>query len=259
MKIAYCISGQMRNFDHPVVVKRLKKYILDPLQPDVFIDTWDDQRGSSYYSIHNNLWVPQNPNEPPDIDKVKEIFNPTVLQTENFAEWKSNLKNPLYLKCPQMKQNSAILFYKMWRANKLKSDYEKEHGFKYDVVIKSRADIIFFRTLKEEWLNGKFWTNNNGPIMHDVFLTGNSDIMDTASDLWNHLPFYFASVNSAPPMLTNWCRDKGLKWNAFPQNELLEVYRTDADLKNPALIEYFKRHQPDKLQDWYDYLKKEDL
>ena len=258
MKIAYCISGQMRNFDHDIVIKKLNKYILEPLQPDVFIDTWDDHRGGSYYSIHNNLPIPQNPDEPVLVDSIKKIYDPVVLKTENYKDWESKiLKNQVFANAPQMQFNAAPMFYKMWSVNKTKSNYEKEHGFKYDIVIRSRADIIFFRSLKQEWLNGELWTNNNGNIMHDVFLTANSDTMDKVVRIWQMLSLYFINYNSPPPMLTKWCKDNVLKWNAFPQNELLEVYRTDDDLRNPAWIEYLKKHQPDKLQDWNDFLENE--
>lgn len=40
MKIALCISGQMRTFER--AYPSIKRHILDPLSPDVFIHTWSD-------------------------------------------------------------------------------------------------------------------------------------------------------------------------------------------------------------------------
>ncbi|MBY6059423.1 hypothetical protein [Leisingera daeponensis] len=37
-KVALCISGQMRSYN--AVIDRLKKYIIEPLNPDIFIHTW---------------------------------------------------------------------------------------------------------------------------------------------------------------------------------------------------------------------------
>ena len=40
MKIAVCISGELRLFDNPLILESYKKYI-NKYMPDVFISTWD--------------------------------------------------------------------------------------------------------------------------------------------------------------------------------------------------------------------------
>jgi len=53
MRIALCISGELRTFNDENVIKNLNKYIIDDLSPDIFISTWEHV-GYSYHQ-NNNL------------------------------------------------------------------------------------------------------------------------------------------------------------------------------------------------------------
>ena len=43
-----------------------------------------------------------------------------------------------------LKPNTISMFEKIYKCNKLKSDYEKQFNFKYDIVIRMRPDIMIY-------------------------------------------------------------------------------------------------------------------
>jgi hypothetical protein len=201
MKIAVCLSGQPRGI--PLSLDQLKNNILTPNEiVDTFVHTW-------YHPDWDN--VPFDSAQPgqedgrlgkwkPKTDQIiKESLNPlkiTIEKPNNFAEFLDLLGQP-----SAVQTKMASIFYGMWKANELKKEYENEHNFKYDIVLRVRFDLFYNHPLllKEFMANnsndGIFLSykfqhdrqNDSYPIsiggtyssMADTFAFGSSKNMDT--------------------------------------------------------------------------------
>lgn len=116
-KIALLIAGQPRTFEF--CFPSLKKHILDVYRPDIFIST--DDYGDRVYDLYKPTAM--------DIRSQEEIFD---LAISKRGEIESVL--PV---------NDLSIAWKVSKAAELKSDYEKQYNFTYDVVIRTRFDVKF--------------------------------------------------------------------------------------------------------------------
>ena len=73
-------------------------------------------------------------------------------------------------------------FYKLYKCYNLLCDYEKENNLKYDIIIKSRFDIILTNLnsydIKTFDLNNKLYCYNFQTFISDCWAIGNRFIMD---------------------------------------------------------------------------------
>jgi hypothetical protein len=98
------------------------------------------------------------------------------------------------------------MFCSITKANNLKKEYEKEHNFKYDLVIRARIDHIYYKEINvkqliDENINDCIYVPYNHQYMRDswifktnsgieyistaeTFLFGNSDNMDKACSIF---------------------------------------------------------------------------
>jgi hypothetical protein len=75
-------------------------------------------------------------------DKIlQETLNPTVLLCERPNDFPEYAEYPGPASAIQPK--IASIFYGMWKANELKKEHEEKYGFKYDVVIRTRLDLLY--------------------------------------------------------------------------------------------------------------------
>ncbi len=143
MRIALCLSGQPRKLPTNI------PYLLDGLvKPsgitDIFIHSWFDESlvGQPFSSAQPaqsgqlGVWLP-------DTVELLEYLKPKKLLVEkpkSFEQF-SHLENLESAIQTQLASN----FYSVYMANKLKSEYEAEQGFKYDLVIRTRVDCMYFK------------------------------------------------------------------------------------------------------------------
>ena len=220
-RIAVCISGQTRTYKQ--CLENFKKYIDTinrdreiPIVIDYFYHTWDVNMWvlSAYEKEIRD--VRNNPLEKVvvDIDYIASILNVKDYKIESFDEFNKNTDIVTYWN---------PLFYSMYECNKLKIKYETENGFKYDMVIKSRFDLIF--NLEDEYL-GKFPIHSierntmyacweleifenelNTPHFNDIIFFGDSESMDITcniyktyiNNIFHKINFYGRSENEFPP------------------------------------------------------------
>lgn len=132
LRVALCFSGQMRNFED--CAESMYKYFLDKnkYDIDVFVSTWRKRGANSI-----NPGTKNNRSDTITAEHIKKYFsNVRKVEIEDFAKT-----------CPDdIYQQIGLLFpmyYKIWRADQLRREYEKENDFEYDWVIRSRPDILF--------------------------------------------------------------------------------------------------------------------
>jgi hypothetical protein len=193
MKVAVCISGEMRLFNHPLIIQGYKKFI-EKYNPDVFISTWD----------HIGLSMNHGYLDPFQKKQVSQGLETIIQQTyvgcksieiENYNDWidavdteaNSILTDPRY---NTRTINSYSQLYKIHKANQLKLTQESLNGYKYDIVIRLRPDNLFISGLQIEQttpntvyninLKGNFYPNR----VYDILFYGDSSSMDIISDAY---------------------------------------------------------------------------
>jgi len=156
MKIAICVSGLPRSFKRSYPL--LEKIFLSKYECDIFISTWDwqvkqiqkkqetkDQFGRPI-PITGTHWWPQDGN----VNEFIDIFKPKKSEIEIFHDdtLESKFKYSLY---KQYGINNSFLpmFYKTWKANELRLQYEKDNNIKYDLVVRTRGDISYEGNLSD--------------------------------------------------------------------------------------------------------------
>lgn len=249
MKVALCISGQLRTFDNENVIKSLKEHVLNHYDCDIFLSVWDD-RGISQYTEKNDASNSYNLIKSDNIlpmDILSYYPMAKQIQVTNFKLWLDSISEEL-----RTKFNTEITtwgqtltaipqLYKIWECNQMKSDYEQLNGFKYDIVIRSRPDLMFVSKLN--LINDGiiyhmntpkfFWSNR----IYDIFFYSNSENMDKMAsswlrinDLFNH-PFQNGlDYRDACRLLYVNMIMEGLKEKSMDRN-ICDVYRGE-DVNN---------------------------
>lgn len=132
LRVALCFSGQMRNFED--CVDSLYTHFLDrdKYDIDVFVSTWRKRGANS-----TNPGTKNNKLDTITADHIEAQFsNVRKVEIEDFKKVCSDdIYQQIGLLLP--------MYYKIWRADKLRREYEVANGFTYDWVIRSRPDILF--------------------------------------------------------------------------------------------------------------------
>jgi hypothetical protein len=241
LKVALCISGQMRNYEQ--TYHNLYRFIIKPLSPDIFIHTWDN-RGCSpvvtkrvesvlHYKqqTYNKYYFQQI-----DEDSIKKLYNPKKIVIEKFLEsYKEEIENVKIPKWildhykektmgnvkdgnvwPSCHIHSYLpMFYKIMKANQLKTEQEKEQNFKYDLVIRFRTDLIVhkipfdcFKKLNTLWCNINTGSppvpGTNKSQVSDRFAFSNSNNMDIYCSVFDHLNEYWKDRGKNNPSFDSW-------------------------------------------------------
>jgi hypothetical protein len=143
MKIAVCFSGVLRAGVH--AFPNIKQYYGDYFNSiDFYMHTWDiEDWGADWYAyphplIDDSLWesiVKRKPFKLQDskLDKMESLYKFKKLETASIFD--------------SYDPNTPVKYEYMWdsfkRSVELKQEYEKENNFKYDIVVKTRPDILF--------------------------------------------------------------------------------------------------------------------
>jgi hypothetical protein len=158
------------------VNKSLKKYVLNN-DVDIFIFSWETDKEKEFTDLLN----------PKKMKLVPQI----------------NFDPPAHLKGRSEKR--VLAHYSRWygfkEVMKLKSEYEKENNFKYDLVINARFDLCFNRSINFDNIDtNKFhipelpgsnygWPSGSPEILDHMF-GSNSENMDKYSSLFDKLDEY---------------------------------------------------------------------
>ena len=185
MRVAICISGQLREFDE--TFPSLRRFILERFQCDVFVSTWND------------IGLAAVPTGDPQgiLDRARELYKPVKMDVESWSTVRKGWGDLSFFeqrKRPDSNVEGVLaMWYKIARANQLKIEAERSGGFIYDVVIRSRSDVHYFespevdRTSRNYLHLGDHYGYGGLP---DQFAFGRSSLMDLYADLFRHLAEY---------------------------------------------------------------------
>jgi hypothetical protein len=165
-KVAICFSGQIRD-GYQECITLFNTFLINTLKADVFC---------CFEDCNNEIKEYININLKPK--KIKYVFDYVKQENSFISDGTLSMYNKIYL------------------ANKLKKEYEKENNFIYDYVIRIRPDLIIKEFLPKEIFEEE---NNNKiymPIISNVFsyygypdfmAIGNSRLMDIYSNIFLYL------------------------------------------------------------------------
>lgn len=162
MRIALLICGTTRNYKENYVT--WKNHLLNLYNVDIFFHTYN----INGYHLQNSYLLTNN-----DIDLLLKTIQPKKYLIEDYNIKTDDFKNSIVSQC--IRRGSAkpesikSQLYSIYMSNLLKTIYEKENNFKYDIVIKIRFDTVFYQD---------FNINDcNTIIQHkNVILCGNPNI-----------------------------------------------------------------------------------
>lgn len=191
MKICLILSGRLDTFEE--MYSSLKEFIIDPLNPDIFFSGHPNKKGLAYCDNKiQELWNPKKYLLRDYTDEVRKEVHTNDLRFQNK---RSETTPHTWL--------SGI--YNVYLSNSLKTQYEKEHEFRYDVCIKARTDLLWYDTPTEDELNVAKTQNNiliptawdfkhvTGEGVSDVTCLCNSESMNVYSSLIKHIDEYYDS------------------------------------------------------------------
>ena len=145
IKIAVCISGQIRTWEY--CCENIKNFLkdTDEYEFDYFIHTWDT---NDFTLIGDTTPIYEKEN---DFENFIDFYKPKLYKIESnedfkkrlFKKWKDKHGEPM---------NTVNLMYSFYKSVTLKKLWERKCGFKYDYVVKIRPDIQFIATNFERQL-----------------------------------------------------------------------------------------------------------
>jgi len=193
MRIAVCLSGQSRTW------KTAHKNILrffdysksnEDVQVDYFIHTWHNNSWREKKAKQWNTWdVPAD-----DVHEISSVYNPKYFEVETFNKEKF----------PNAWDG---LFYSFMKSMHHKRLYEVKNNFKYDVVVKSRLDVIFQPDTFFNFFNikpliaytttpiSKFPREFNGNNFSDVMFYGDSNTMDILGNTYRYSKLKYSETH----------------------------------------------------------------
>lgn len=192
MRVAILLPGMLRHFE--VVYPYFKKYVIDPLNPDVFFYGYPNKKGLAYCERKLvELWRP----------KKYTIRDYTAELRAEICPYEMELRSKRSGYTSEKAANTWVSgVYCVKKANALKQQYEQENNFLYDVVIKSRTDWFYRREhAKEELQRAK-----NGELLipeawdfkgvneigaSDVSAMSDSKTIDSYASLYDNIEKYF--------------------------------------------------------------------
>lgn len=197
MRIAFLIIGRLDTFEN--MYPKFKKNILDPLSPDIFFSGYPNKKGIEYCKEKiESLWRPKKYILREYVEDVRrevhpndEIFNQNKRPESTPQTWLSGI-------------------YNVKLCNQLKNDYENKNSFRYDVVVKCRTDLDWYKSISNDELE----LAKNGNILiptawdfkcvhplgtSDVIAISDSAGIDKYSSLIDNVDTYWNEGNTFHP------------------------------------------------------------
>ena len=221
-RVAVCISGMTRGSNR--ALKSIKDNIIDPLEADTFLSTWDvwqtwpgwggagsmlaeriagregvsllpkelDKKSAFQKHFPNTAAIIKLPQEQLlDVTFYTEYFPLTAYRIESEEEFLSSIPFDKRKLLFQDSYNQVKMFYQIFSAHQLVLEYEVNKGIQYDYIIRVRPDGECHKMVTKESLE-PFAQNEIsvsfsawGPSDH--LWIGKRDAMTKLSSLWKYM------------------------------------------------------------------------
>ncbi len=162
-RIAIQLFGHMRTFEHTYqsfIRNVVRPQIENGYDIDIFIHTWDYTNVSNQpcggrsdaatikrtADVMNKIRAMYNPKDilvEPQIQKSDELIQHLAAKALDNADY--------YLPYNQLYNQ----YYTMYRVNELRREYSKKHNIKYDIILQTRPDILFYAPLNIDFITNR--------------------------------------------------------------------------------------------------------
>ena len=241
MKIAVCMSGQLRQWE---IAKENQKWFWETsgVEMDYFIHTWDysgDREGVSQPYVTRD--VSQD-----EFDKVVEWYKP---KKYIFDKRKQDF---FYAN-----DHWSSLFYSLAQSIMLKREYEIENDFEYDLVIKTRPDVVFDPRYHFSWElleHNVLFATQGGIMEHEFHMYNTNDMVfygtSYTMDLVSQMYFYRQKMLDERKLL-----DRKLYTGPIGPGVLMQEYYRDYGITTQQDLDLFQHNEFHKMEkyfrDWY--------
>lgn len=197
MRVAICLSGYFRRYKD--LISNFNEMLLNPIKEhadvDIFFSTWNQlNSGDCFATKHGALGC--NTFGEFDLNHILETYKPKDYLVGEFEKNKDLFNILNYDKTLDLNtlhkdiHNGETLFnltqyYHRAKANELKCQYEKENGFKYDIVIMMRPDLFFLTKFDITKINKDLLSLRT--LYNDAFLVSSSENIDNIANLFNNV------------------------------------------------------------------------
>jgi hypothetical protein len=191
LKIALCISGQMRAYLD--CFDSFYRYIINIYNPDIFIHTWEDAGRCENINEKCSTNIIS-------ADDLYELYNAKIVIVEKFDPQYFNEIDGIIIpsilnKLEQVHAKTFLpMFYKMKKCNDIRREYEKRNGIKYDFVIRIRPDLKLMSHIPKHVFENRdiFWTRSSDSFrVNDQYFIASSKVMNKFMGLWDNLEEYW--------------------------------------------------------------------
>ena len=125
------------------------KYFIEDDRYDIFIHTWDHDGFKNDSHNINHKWLSPH-SKKTDIDFLRSTYKPKKMIVDSHVDLIEGFSlkgelSPLFVFIGQAKDDASKYinsqFFSIYKAFELMTEYEREHGFKYDAIMKFRFDF----------------------------------------------------------------------------------------------------------------------
>jgi hypothetical protein len=216
MKVAIVLTGHMRCWKQ--VYPNFKQRLVERYDPDIFIETWEDE---AYWDPHSQHGIVKDAPKV-NFDDLRNTYRPIAMRFDSYEKYQTSFEERAkqYSNFYHVPKNIISMLFKLGRGILMLEDYMFLTGKTYDLVIRMRPDLVFNEPLPEFDPN-KFYTlgyrNHMGQGTSDMIQVGNFFTISLFSKLLHHLPQIYRETGLLCPHVVSeqFIRRLGFPWEEF--------------------------------------------
>jgi hypothetical protein len=222
MNVAIVLTGHMRCWKQ--VYPNFKQRLIDRYNPDIFIETWEDE---AYWDPHSQHGIVKDAPKV-NFDELRNTYRPIAMRFDSYEKYQNSFEERAkqYSNFYHVPKNIISMLFKLGRGILMLEDYMFLTGKTYDLVIRIRPDLVFNEPLPEFDPN-KFYTlgyrNHMGQGTSDMIQVGNFFTISLFSKLLHHLPQIYRETGLLCPHVVSehFIRRLGFPWEEFMINKTI--------------------------------------
>jgi hypothetical protein len=216
MKVAIVLTGHMRCWKQ--VYPNFKQRLVERYDPDIFIETWEDE---AYWDPHSQHGIVKDAPKV-NFDDLRNTYRPIAMRFDSYEKYQTSFeeRSKQYSNFYHVPKNIISMLFKLGRGILMLEDYMFLTGKTYDLVIRMRPDLIFNEPLPQFDPN-KFYTlgyrNHMGQGTSDMIQVGNFFTISLFSKLLHHLPQVYRETGLLCPHVVSehFIKRLGFPWEEF--------------------------------------------
>lgn len=204
-KIAICFSGAIRAFN--TCFPSVYLHFLQNFKADIFVHMWHIKEVDKKLDVSFKM---RSSGEEENLieDFIGKLKPKKYVIDEYNSDWEKKIVSGIGMEninFPEGKKNYAYnamgMYYKIFMANELRKEYEKENNVKYDFVFRARLDYIFEDFLLMQdispimdnmvYLVKDRYATNSKKKTNDKFFGGTPAVIDIMCNIYNDIPKYY--------------------------------------------------------------------